>query len=143
MKTIKLLVAFLGLSLLMVTCGSATDHGDSSQFGNGLYEGRPGHGHDDGGLNHIDHDWNNHPHDWLSPGGYYYTYPTAYYGWYSAPYYTYTYYPPYYYTTPVSTPVAYYDWDLDPWWGTSVYGFGTTYYYSGSHWGYGSGIGLV
>jgi hypothetical protein len=149
-KAIKLIVAILGLSLLLVACGSATAHGGTSMpYGNAYYEGQSSYGHHDDNLNHNDQSWNhndrnwNHNgYDWLSPGGYYWYPTTYYYNSYYTPYYTNTYHPTYYYTEPVyNTPVVYHDWGMDPWWGANVYGFDSTYYYGSSHWTYNRGFG--
>jgi hypothetical protein len=149
-KAIKLIVAVLGLSLLLVACGSAINHETSPPYGKSYYEGKSSYGHYDDKFNHNDHSWNyddrnwdHNGYDWLSPGGYYsyYRYPTTsyYYNSYFTPIipiYTNTYFQTY--------PVVYHDWDMDPWWGANVYGFGSTgsYYYSGSHWTYNSGFGF-
>jgi hypothetical protein len=130
MKVNKLIVAVLGLSLLFIGCGSAIDHVTST------------YGHQgDHNLNHGDRSWNHNDHDWLSGGSYWYP-STYYYNWYYTPQYTYT-YPTYYYTEPVyyNMPVVYHDWDIDPWWGANIYGFGSTYY-SSSHWTYKGGFGF-
>ena len=125
MKVNKLIVAVLGLSLLFIGCGSAIDHVTST------------YGHQgDHNLNHDDRGWNHNGHDWLSGGSYWY--PSTY---YYTPLYTYT-YPTYYYTEPVyyNVPVVYNSY-IDPWWGANIYGFGSTYYSSSSHWTYNGGFG--
>lgn len=139
-KVIKLMMAILALGLFLVASGSARDAYSSSSPVS-TYEGTTSGHHND------DHNWKHNDHDWLSPGGSHFGYPTTYYydWYYTTPTYTYTYYPTYYYptyyyTTPVYPPVVYHDWDLDPWWG---YGFGGNYYYtSSSHWTYSGGYGF-
>lgn len=151
---IKLMLSVLALMLIAVGAaygedypygGPGTDYTDSyTQSYTATYEGN----HHDG-----DHDSDHHSdypyyHDWLSPGGSYWGYPSYYYDydtyWWNTHYptYYYTYTPAtYYYTyTPVtyhySTPVVY-NWD--PWWTANAYGgFGYTSYYSSS-WSYHSG----
>jgi hypothetical protein len=144
-KVNKLIVAVLGLSLLFIGCGSATDH-----YGNANYGGMSSSGpHDDHNLNHDGHGWNHNGYDWLSGGSYWYpsTYNYNYYTPYNYNYYTpynYNYYTPLY-TEPVyyNMPVVYHNWDVDPWWGANIYGFGSTYYYSSSsHWNYNGGYGF-
>jgi hypothetical protein len=39
-------------------------------------------------------------------------------------------------------PVVYHNSYIDPWWGANIYGFGSTYYSSSSHWTYKSGFGF-
>ena len=48
------------------------------------------------------------------------------------------------YTQPVyyNMPVVYHNSYIDPWWGANIYGFGSTYYSSSSHWTYKSGFGF-
>jgi hypothetical protein len=144
MKVNKLIVAILGLSLLLIGFGSATDHGASAPYGNAHYEGMSGNGHhDDYNLNHADQGWNHNDYDWLS-GGYNWYPSTYYYNWYYTPQYTYTYLPTYYYTEPVyyDMPVIYHNSNIDPWWGTNIYGFGSTYYSRSSHWTHTGGFGF-
>ena len=129
MNVNKLIVAVLGLSLLFIGCGSAIDHVTST------------YGHQgDHNLNYDDRGWNHNGHDWLSGGSYWY--PSTYYYNYYTPLYTYT-YPTYYYTEPVyyNVPVVYNSY-IDPWWGANIYGFGSTYYSSSSHWTYNGGFGF-
>lgn len=136
MKVNKLIVAVLGLSLLFTGCVSAIEHGTST------YGHSDDHNlnHGDRDWNHGDRDWNHNDHDWLSGG--YYSYPSTYYYNYYTPLYTYTYYPTYYYTEPVyyNMPVVYHNSASYPWWGGNIYGFGSTYYSSSSHWTYKSGF---
>jgi hypothetical protein len=130
-KVNKLIVAVLGLSLLFIGCGSAIDHvTQGSTYGH----------QDDHNWNHADQGWNHNDHDWLSSGSYWY--PSTYYYNYYTP--QYTYYPTYYYTQPVyyNMPVVYHNSYIDPWWGANIYGFGSTYYSSSSHWTYKSGFGF-
>ena len=129
MNVNKLIVAVLGLSLLFIGCGSAIDHVTST------YGHQGGHN-----LNHDDRGWNHNGHDWLSGESYWY--PSTYYYNYYTPLYTYT-YPTYYYTEPVyyNVPVVYNSY-IDPWWGANIYGFGSTYYSSSSHWTYNGGFGF-
>lgn len=138
MKVNKLIVAVLGLSLLFTGCVSAIEHGTST-YG---HSDDNNLNHGDRGSKHDDHGWNHNDHDWLSGG--YYSYPSTHYYNYYTPLYTYTYYPTYYYTEPVyyNMPVVYHDWDIDPWWGANIYGFGSAYYSSSSHWTYKSGLGF-
>ena len=162
-KVIKLMMAILALDLFLVAYGSAIDYGEGYAF----YEGQSDYGpgsiaptygdaqtlgdisgssatgsryghHDDNDWRHGDRKWQHDNYDWLSPGGsYYWWHPTSYnYDWY--------YTPTYYYSTPVyyTAPVVYYDWNIDPWWGDHIYGFGgTSYYTSSTHWSYTSGFG--
>jgi hypothetical protein len=126
--------------LFFIGCGSATDH----IYGNADNVGMSTHPHhDDQGWNNDGHGWNHNGYDWLSGGSYWYP-STYYYDWYYTPQYTYTYYPRYYYTEPVYyyMPVVYHDWNIDPWWGANIYGFGSTYYRSSSNWNYNGGYGF-
>lgn len=146
-KAIRLMMALVGFAML-VGCGMALDYGypaedpapDGADY---MYEGSAmGTGH------HPPHgEWyHTYYYDWLSPGAtYYWGYPYTYYSsWYYTPTYTYTYYPKYYYTWPVYySPVVYYDWNVDPWWATNVYGIGGMTYYYGTSWSYKGGFGFI
>jgi hypothetical protein len=144
MRTIKIIVGILGLSLLLCAFGSVADQGTTSQLGKSQFEGKGGHGQDGWDQGPIDHDWNsndrdwkngghhwNNERDWLSSGGHYWYPKDFYYTWYTQPYYYNTYYPTYYYTEPVYPSFSYHDSYLDPWWNANTYSFSTTYYSSG------------
>jgi hypothetical protein len=129
------MLSVLALGML-IAVGAAID---GAGFDGGRDGGHSSHGdnnHDFGDHNNHDFGGFNKYYDWLSPGGFYYTYSYPVYSYsysypaYYYPAYTYT-YPTYTYTTPVVytyDPVIY-----DPWYAVNVYGLGgATYYYSSS-----------
>jgi len=132
-----------------VAFDGAQSYGQSSRGGDDRHHG----GDRDFGDRYKSPDFNKY-YDWLSPGGYYYsyswypsysywyyptyTYPTYTYPVYTPPVYT---YPTYTYTKPVYTyyePISY-----DPWWVANVYGWGGATYYYSSSWTWSSGRGLL
>jgi hypothetical protein len=135
-----------------VAFDGAQSYGQSSHGGDDRSHG----GDSDFGDRHKSPDFNKY-YDWLSPGGYYYSY-----SWY--PSYSYWYYPTYtyptynypVYTPPVYTPPVYtyptytapvYTYfepvSYDPWWVANVYGWGGATYYYSSSWTWSSGRGLL